>query len=216
MTVQPSCRSPTAACEVLFQVIEGSRVAISQVVIDGNKPSPTTSIVRAHGHQAGGLLLVPEGRLRRRRLERDMRERLPRLVRRSRDDRLPGRAATRLLSDSRTGKATLRLTVEEGQVYHVGTFDIVGNRRYSTEELDAVLPVRRCRGAAAGSCQPPFNRDAWEAATEKRPGPLRQHRLHLRPGRRRRRAGGSTRTARRSSTCAGASRRARPRRSTGS
>ena len=45
-----------------------------------------------------------------------------------------------LIADESTGKAILRLSVEEGQVYQVGTISIVGNRRFSTEELGALIP----------------------------------------------------------------------------
>ena len=55
-----------------------------------------------------------------------------------------------LIADSAGGKAVLHLTVDEGQPYQVGTFDIEGNRRFSTEELQALLS-RSARSAPNGT-----------------------------------------------------------------
>jgi len=73
-----------------------------------------------------------------------------------------------LISDSTGGKAVLHLTVDEGQIYHVGTFDIQGNRRFSSEELRAMYPFGLLGPDGtplAGSR--PFSRTEWNAATEK-------------------------------------------------
>src|SRR5260221_9504767 len=48
---------------------------------------------------------------------------------------------TLLVNDS-TGKAELVLKVREGEPYHVGTFEIVGNRRFSTDELTELFPFK--------------------------------------------------------------------------
>ncbi len=63
--------------------------------------------------------------------------------------------------DSSTGKATLHLAVEEGRSYRVGTFQMSGNRRFSSEDLTALYPF----GTDGGAGQP-FNSTEWEKATE--------------------------------------------------
>ena len=54
--------------------------------------------------------------------------------------------------------ALLRLTVDEGQIYRVGNFDIQGNRRFSSEELRNYYPFIG---------HEPFSQGAWESSTEK-------------------------------------------------
>src|SRR6476469_9662192 len=73
-----------------------------------------------------------------------------------------------LVADAAGGKAVLHLTVTEGQPYQVGNFDIDGNRRFSSEELQALYPFGPV-GSAGEPKGPPqaFNRSAWDAATEK-------------------------------------------------
>ena len=39
-----------------------------------------------------------------------------------------------------TGKATLVVNVSEGDPYRIGTFEIVGNRRFSTDDLEPFYP----------------------------------------------------------------------------
>ena len=73
-----------------------------------------------------------------------------------------------LVADTTGGKAILHLTVDEGQQYQVGTFDIEGNRRFSTEELQAFYPFGPVgpNGTPAGRRGRSAARQ-WDAATEK-------------------------------------------------
>ncbi len=66
---------------------------------------------------------------------------------------------TLLVNDS-TGKATLAIQVSEGEPYRVGTFEIVGNRRFSTDELEALYPFSQ-----QGRSSVYFNKDRWDEAT---------------------------------------------------
>ena len=127
---------------VVFDVKEGERVAISQVV-DRRQQALHRQVGRqAHGHQARGLLVVPEGRVRRGQGGAGRARATAALVRRPGLRRLPGHRTTACIADGSGGKAVLHLTVDEGQAYHVGTFDMEGNRRFSREELLIYYPVR--------------------------------------------------------------------------
>ena len=144
---------------VVFDVDEGQRVAISQVVVDGNRRFYGQAGREAHGHAARGLLVVPEGRVRRAQGGPGRARAAAALVRRQRLRRLPGDARLARGRLARAGKAVLHLTVDEGQAYQVGTFDIEGNRRFSTEELQAYYPFGpvgpdRCAGGRAAAVQP--------------------------------------------------------------
>ena len=145
------------AVRVVFDIAEGRRVAVSEVEIDGNKAFPDKAVVKHMATRPEGFLWFQSGQYDEKRVDDDSRDRLPRWYADNGyiDFQVLGDT---LLPDSTTGKALLKLTVDEGQVYKVGTFDIQGNRRFSSEELKAFFPFEE---------HPPFNRSEWEAATEK-------------------------------------------------
>src|SRR6266496_3896642 len=77
-----------------------------------------------------------------------------------------------LLVDDSTGKATLVVRVSEGEPYRVGTFEIVGNRRFSTEELQQLFPFKAESRSGflglGGTEHGPalFNQARWDDATQ--------------------------------------------------
>jgi outer membrane protein insertion porin family len=152
---------------IVFDVDEGQRVAISQVIVDGNKHFSDKAVVKHMATRPEGFWWFQKGEFDERTVEQDVRERLPNWYA---DQGFVDFQVTHdsLVSDSAGGKAVLRLTVDEGPVYRVGTFDIQGNRRFSTEELRALYPfgpVGR-NGAPVGPA-PPFSRSEWNEATDK-------------------------------------------------
>ena len=152
---------------VVFDVVEGNRVAISQVTVDGNERFSDKTVVGQMSTRPEGFWWFQRGEFDEEKLEQDVRERLPGWYanRGFVDFQVTGDS---LAADSAVGKAILHLDVEEGPQYSVGTFDVEGNRRFSTDELMAFYPfgpVDRT-GAPAGRLRP-FNRSEWDAATEK-------------------------------------------------
>ena len=145
---------------VVFNVQEGSRVAISQVVIDGNSRFTDGEVVGQMTSRPESFWWFRNGEFDDEKLEEDTRERLPRWYasRGNIDFQVTGDT---LIADTAAGKAVLRITVDEGPVYQIGAFEIKGNRRYSNEELMAFYPFSS-RAVAAGT---DFDRGAWEAAT---------------------------------------------------
>jgi outer membrane protein insertion porin family len=152
---------------IVFDVEEGQRVAISQVIVDGNKHFSDKTLVKHMATRPEGFWWFQKGEFDERTVEQDVRERLPNWYA---DQGFVDFQVTHdsLVSDSTGGKAVLRLTVDEGPVYRVGTFDIQGNRRFSTEELRALYPFGPVgpNGATVGAA-PPFSRSAWNEATDK-------------------------------------------------
>ena len=124
---------------VVFDIKEGERVAISQVVIDSNKHFSDKAVVKHMSSRPEGFWWFQKGEYDERKVEEDVREALPRWYA---DQGFVDFQVTHdsLVSDSAGGKAVLRLTVDEGPVYRVGAFDIQGSRRFSTEELMAFYP----------------------------------------------------------------------------
>ncbi len=152
---------------VVFDVEEGERVAISQVVVEGNKHFSDKAVVKHMATHPEGFWWFQNGEYDDRTVEQDVRERLPNWYA---DQGYVDFQVTHdsLISDSTGGKAVLRLTVDEGPVYRVGTFDIQGNRRFSTEELRALYPFGPLgpTGAPVAGSRP-FSRTEWNEATEK-------------------------------------------------
>jgi outer membrane protein insertion porin family len=152
---------------IVFDVEEGERVAISQVIVDGNKHFSDKAVVKHMATRPEGFWWFQKGEYDERTVEQDVRERLPNWYA---DQGFVDFQVTQdsLISDSTGGKAVLRLKVDEGPIYRVGTFDIQGNRRFSTEELRALYPFGPIgRNGAPMGPAPPFSRTDWNEATDR-------------------------------------------------
>ena len=152
---------------LVFDVQEGSRVAIGQVVVDGNNRFNDKAVVKHMATRPEGFWWFQNGEYDERKVDQDVRERLPHWYA---DNGFVDFQVTHdsLVPDSAGGKAILHLSVDEGQEYNVGTFDVEGNRRFSSEELQAYYPFGPVRddGTPVGPPRP-YNRSGWESSTEK-------------------------------------------------
>jgi outer membrane protein insertion porin family len=152
---------------VMIDVREGNRIVISQVDVTGNTQYPDGEVVGAIASKPEGFWWFRSGKYEEDRIEQDIRQRLPDWYgdRGYVDFQVTGDT---LLPDPGTGKAVLQLTVDEGQQYRVGLVEIVGNSRFSTEELGArfpfALPEQINTGAEIGTV---FTRSAWETARQR-------------------------------------------------
>jgi outer membrane protein insertion porin family len=152
---------------VVFDIAERERVAISQVVVDGNRHFSDKVVVKHMSTRPEGFWWFQKGEYDERKVEQDVRERLPRWYADHGyvDFQVTGDS---MVADSASGKAVLRLAVDEGKAYQVGTFDIEGNRRFSSEELQAFYPFGPVgpAGTPAEGARA-FSQSDWESATEK-------------------------------------------------
>lgn len=154
---------------LVYQVHEGRRVAIAQVVIDGNTHFSDAEIVGAMQSQPEGFFWFRDGEYDEEDLQVDLTDRLPHFYGEH------GYIDFQVLSDSlvvddATGKATVHIRVSEGEPYRVGAFEIVGNRKFSTEELERFYPfqgVTRTGLLGLGHEGGPyyFNQGWWDDAT---------------------------------------------------
>lgn len=157
----------SGAVRVTFEVEEGNRVAISQVIVEGNDRFSDDEVVSAIASQPEGFWWFSPGRYDEARLDQDIRDRMPEWYGRRgyidfqvTDDSL--------IPDPENGKATLLLSVEEGEQYRVGAVEVVGNGRFSTEELSALIPfIPPERLNAGGDMGTVFNRSEWLTAQER-------------------------------------------------
>ena len=164
-------RVDEGAVRVEIAVDEGHRVAISEVNIEGNTALTDGAIVGAMKTSPEGFFWFQKGQYDERELERDVRERIPAFY----GER--GYIDTRVLKDTLlvaegTGKATLVVTLDEGPRYDVGRFEVIGNRRFSTDQVEAYYPFTTCRsgflGIGGSDCTGaiPFDEAEWEKATQ--------------------------------------------------
>src|SRR5213082_1953235 len=156
---------------VVFDVDEGRRVAVARVAIEGNTHLATEQLVGSMKTRPEGFWWFRSGEYDDEKLRSDLQEHLPKLYGDRGFVHFQVLGDTLLVDDS-TGKATLVVRVSEGEPYRVGTFEIVGNRRFSTEELQQLFPFKEeGRGGFlgfGGASQGPlyFDQQKWSAATQ--------------------------------------------------
>jgi len=152
---------------ITFDIEEGNRVAISQVIIEGNERFSDGEVVGGMSSKPEGFWWFRRGEYSEERLDDDIRNKIPQWYadRGYVDLRVLGDT---LIADSVPGKAILKIQVDEGDPYRVGNFEIFGNRRYSADELSLFFPFGT--GVVAGTGEDvgvPFSRADWQAATDR-------------------------------------------------
>lgn len=160
-------RDTANAVDVVFDVKEGGRVAISQVLIEGNEKFKDKEVVAAMSSRPEGFWWFRKGEYSEEKVEDDLRNKIPQWY--ANRGHVDLRVLTdTLIADSTPGKAILKITLDEGKPYKVGNFDIVGNRRFSSEELSLFFPFGTATVSGSGKdVGAAFSRADWEAATEK-------------------------------------------------
>jgi outer membrane protein insertion porin family len=162
---------------IRYRVEEGRRLAISGVRIVGNTQVSDEDIVGAMTTKPEGFLFNRKGEFDDEEFAQDLAERIPGLYgsRGFIDFRV---LSDTLIVDRDRAKALIELHVTEGPRYLVGGFEILGNRRFPTDELKRFYPfgeesptlAERVRGIVRrGPRNPPntFDLKEWEAAEEK-------------------------------------------------
>ncbi len=156
---------------VVFNVKEGSRVAVSRVIIEGNEAFEAGEIVKHMNTRPEGFFWSKKGEYDEQELLRDVRERLPAFY------ASHGYIDFQVLRDTlvvneETGKGTLIVSVDEGEQYGIGTFEIIGNREFTRERLELFYPFGEDHegggllGLGGGGDEDVFNMREWAAATE--------------------------------------------------
>lgn len=161
----------SASVRVVFDVEEGRRVAIAQIRIEGNTHFTDKQILEHMKTRPEGFWWFHSGEYDEDKIAADMREHLPSFYGAQGyvDFQVLGDT---LLVDEASGKATLVLRLSEGDPYRVGTFEIVGSRRFSSEELQPFYPFgQEERGGLLGLGGKRktvyFDQEKWQDATRK-------------------------------------------------
>jgi len=163
-----------AHIKLTFAITEGRRLAISDVVIVGNKAIPTAEIMSWFQTKKEGFFFWQTGEFDEEKLAKDVGEKLQNGY----HDR--GYIDLQVLRDSllidpEAGKAIIKIPIIEGPEYHVGTFEILGNRHFSTDEIRAYYPftgqgpsfTQAMLNLVKGEHVDPtaFNQSKWDDAT---------------------------------------------------
>jgi len=129
----------SSGVRVIFDIDEGNRVAIAQVDFQGNTHFTDEQLAAQMATQPEGFWWYHSGEYNDDKLSDDLHQKLPSFYGKQ------GFVDFQVLDDTldvqeRGGKATLVVKVSEGEPYRIGTFEIVGNRRFSTDELETFYP----------------------------------------------------------------------------
>ncbi|MGH7652187.1 MAG: outer membrane protein assembly factor BamA [Gemmatimonadaceae bacterium] len=161
-----------------FRIDEGRRLAVSGIRIEGNKNVSDEDIVSAMDTKPEGFLFTRNGEFDDAKFAEDLSEHIPELYgsRGYIDFRI---LKDTLIVDRARGKGLIDITVSEGPRYVVGNFEVLGNRRFSTEQIGEFYPfgknqaptvTTRAISAIRGTyINPPNTFDAakWDDAQEK-------------------------------------------------
>jgi len=161
-----------------FRVDEGRRLAISGIRINGNKSVPDADIVGAMSTKPEGFLWTRNGELDDTKYAEDLSEKIPQLYssRGYIDFRI---LKDTLIVDRAKGKGLLDITVSEGPRYTVGNFEVIGNRRFSSAQINVFYPfgknqqttiVQKATGLIRRSYTNPantFDQARWDDAQQK-------------------------------------------------
>lgn len=161
----------SSGVRVIFDIEEGNRVAIAQVDFQGNTHFTEEQLAAQMSTRPEGFWWFRSGEYNDDKLSDDLHQKLPSFYGKQ------GYVDFQVLDDTlmvneQTGKATLVVKISEGEPYRIGTFEIVGNRRFSTEELETFYPFtgeQRTGLLGLGGKRPIvfFDDQSWQDATRK-------------------------------------------------
>lgn len=162
-----------------FKVEEGRRLAVSGVRVQGDKALSAKTIVKSMKTRPEGFLWWKKGEYDEDKFAGDVTERIPELYAKNGYIDMQVTRDT-LVVDRDRGKALVELNVVEGPKYRVGDFEVVGNKRFSAEEIRRYYPFdargKTITEAVKGvlhlgsSDEDIFDKTVWDDATKKLQG----------------------------------------------
>jgi outer membrane protein insertion porin family len=138
-TVRPETTIVNGNATLTFRIDEGRRLAVSGVRIEGNRSASDKAIVNAMKTRPEGFLWFQKGEFDEDAFATDLSTTLPKYFAHRGFIDFAVTSDT-LIIDPERGKAEVRLEVTEGPQYKVGTFEVVGNRQFTTEEIQQFYP----------------------------------------------------------------------------
>ncbi len=149
---------------VVFDVDEGPRLGVTEIVIEGNEAFTDGELRKAMATDEEGFFWFDSGELKKDEFRRDLTIRLPEFYASHgyRDFQVLGDT---IISDRTTGKGRIEIRVSEGEQYLLEDLRISGNRALPLAIIEPV--VRRDQERPRdGEEHPPFNFTAFYAAPQ--------------------------------------------------
>ena len=174
--ITPDTQVVDGRVNLTLRISEGRRLAISGIRVNGNSVVSDDEIVGEMQTKPEGFWWFRKGEFDEEKYASDLGERIVQLYAKQgfidfqiiRDT---------LIVDRERGKALLDITVNEGKRYRVGSFEVVGNRRFSTDEIKRFYPfgdiaptlTQRVRDLVTPGPRITnvFDQTQWEDATNK-------------------------------------------------
>lgn len=175
--IRPDTTSTAADhISIVFKIDEGRKLAISGIRISGNKAVSAKEIVGELDVKPEGFFWWRKGEFDAEKYAKDLGEKLPKLYAdRGYIDFQVVRDT--VIVDRERGKGLIDLTVSEGRQYRIGSFEVTGNRRYSSADIARLYPfsdssisiARRVTAAVRGRSLRTgvFNQTQWDDGTDK-------------------------------------------------
>ena len=124
--------------DLILDVIEGQRVTVSRVEFIGNEGIAEDELHGAMSTKSEGFWWFRSGDFEASRLQVDLEENLPQFYgsRGYLDFRV---ISDTVIVDPNSGKSILRVEVDEGEQYRLGSFSVNGNTQFTTEALEVLF-----------------------------------------------------------------------------
>jgi outer membrane protein insertion porin family len=165
-----------AATTLVFRIDEGRRLAISGVQVEGNKALTTKQIVGVMSTSPEGFFWWKKGEFDQDKFNEDISKSIPQLYASHGYIDMQVVKDT-LIVDRKEGKALVRLTVQEGPQYRIGSFEVNGSKVFSSDQIALFYPFgarSKTMGDVAkgilgrgGAPKGVFDQSAWDAATDR-------------------------------------------------
>src|SRR5438105_2284967 len=125
--------------KLTFRVSEGSRLAVSGIDVQGNKALPDKALVGAMQTKPEGFWFWQKGEYDADKLAGDVTERIPQVY--GEHGFIDAQVLRdTLIVDRGRGKALVDIGVTEGPQYHVGEFEVVGAKVFSSDQIARFYP----------------------------------------------------------------------------
>src|ERR1041385_8043362 len=165
------------ATTLVFHVEEGRRLAVSGVEVEGNRALTDKAIVGALATKPEGFFWWKNGEFDQDKYAEDLAKTIPSLYASHGYIDMQVVKDT-LIVDREKGKAMVRITVNEGPQYKIGTFEVNGAKRFSNEDIARYYPFgekpKSVKQAVAGLVgrggsqdKNVFDATSWQDATDK-------------------------------------------------
>ena len=158
---------------LVFEVHEGPRLALAKVEFSGNRAFTDSQIRGSMSTSEEGFFWFRPGELHREEYRKDLSENIPNFYGKFGYIDMEVLGDT-IVVDTLTGKGRIEIQVNEGPQYGIRSFEIEGNTRFPSSQLAEYFPdvVEGLLGGARTAealdqIRPPFDRDAFDEASQK-------------------------------------------------